>query len=1295
MAAARFPRWLVPAALFLVLVVLVWFSARRGIQAPTAALTAGHKEAAFCCTDKDTPGKGKTCDPNAQVTTCPGNDPKKAFVKGTADYCSFVACKRLGYCAKPNAGAKKYDPTTGKEIPPAPATNSDGTPASGDSDSSGDATTPSTPTATTKTRDDLGLPPAPATGMENAQDLADRQQKEYDEGLLTLKGDQLDALRKIHKQERDAFNEAAKAGGAPTSDDPGSYYPPFKGSDNGVIDYAGALNTYTQDREAKATQAVVDAQGRDATMAAMGVLDKVKSDNIMLQTQLQQAVADGAAKLKAQGSKLAGSLLVGQAAPAAPAPAAPAPTCDFVEFNDCEKGFFFEDGAQDKEACDLYAQDPDPRLGLPGYACIAYPDTVKLNDPTYADKSKCGQVVSLFEFHQMMERISVMRPDVLAKMLKDDPTKTNFGIYGHFVPVDGVTTAKDNDAAEAQSVCKDYNPCGAQKVKKGANDSSSTSGGGGQPPGGGGHPPGGGGNPGGGNNAANPAGNNAANPGNNAGNAPATPTSSAKGASASSKNTVVCPAGNSCTASISNYQCQPLGGVCPVGQVPKNASACTVAQTKGRSGLDLYGTCNYPSFCLVSDGTHNSQDVPIGCGLYGGIPTGQSCTWRGLPGSCITCVIEGQKSQTDTTPVTSIVAPNEPAYPYGSDAYKALQQQQTDAANTVAAYSKNQAVCGQYQFCYTPGAARGPDEYTCPQGSQVATIGAGCKLNGYSGGKCADCKGGLGPFGLAAPVPKGGSATTGGVPTTAGAPTAAAAGCPNPYLCVPKGAAAWCGISTTAVAHASATCDGGSCWACNTNNGIKAPLGVTLPNASSAPATTGKVNSDGDQRDPVTGNTPHEISEPISKPFQPGVGGFGQANLLGSVTAATPNTCPPSYSCGDPAQMTCGGGSAHLTVNGTQPCGSCGICIDGSKTYGPAFKDTIPQQTLPSGLQRGPQAPPMVPVLSGNTTPPTHSPAGKQCTMTTFSCNVGEAFDCSACSASDCREDCCRCYKFVPPSQASVSSKPDLAAACTGQCFTCVAQSAGSSSACLNKAGCSSSSSSRSSTSSRSSSTSRSSVRSSSSISSRSSSSISGGGASSVKSGSSSSKCLCPVGSTTCSQCNGGASSSAKSNSSTSRAPFCGDLRVDAGEQCDAGSLCQGPGADQFSFVTTPSQVTDCLASGGTVKPISQDGCDDQCRKEFCGDGVVEQKGADGKRSTADDEACDNGKVCNDDGRDCRADADCVHNVGPCTINQRCSKRTDLVCASDADCLLGGAKCIYNSAKDKNCSAQCQNQCGV
>ncbi len=141
--------------------------------------------------------------------------------------------------------------------------------------------------------------------------------------------------------------------------------------------------------------------------------------------------------------------------------------------------------------------------------------------------------------------------------------------------------------------------------------------------------------------------------------------------------------------------------------------------------------------------------------------------------------------------------------------------------------------------------------------------------------------------------------------------------------------------------------------------------------------------------------------------------------------------------------------------------------------------------------------------------------------------------------------------------------------------------------------------------------------------------------------------------------CGGATSSSPKD---TLPAGVCGNGVVDQGEECDFGGICEG-GRDNGTVVTGATSVNGCKAGGGRAVSKSGDGCSDKCKVEFCGDGVVQKKGADNQTGTADDEQCDNGSICSDE--------------------------TSKACRLDSDCSANGL-CSYNTAKDGSCGENCK-----
>lgn len=142
--------------------------------------------------------------------------------------------------------------------------------------------------------------------------------------------------------------------------------------------------------------------------------------------------------------------------------------------------------------------------------------------------------------------------------------------------------------------------------------------------------------------------------------------------------------------------------------------------------------------------------------------------------------------------------------------------------------------------------------------------------------------------------------------------------------------------------------------------------------------------------------------------------------------------------------------------------------------------------------------------------------------------------------------------------------------------------------------------------------------------------------------------------------CDGASSSSVPTQSGP---PRCGNGIVDVTEECDFGGICEGGDFDG-SFWTDRTSANTCIAGGGVPQPESGDGCDDACKTEFCGDGSVQQRGADNQPNTADDEECDNGSVCSND--------------------------PSIACRLDTDCGTGNT-CEYHATKDQTCSSSCKS----
>ncbi len=186
-------------------------------------------------------------------------------------------------------------------------------------------------------------------------------------------------------------------------------------------------------------------------------------------------------------------------------------------------------------------------------------------------------------------------------------------------------------------------------------------------------------------------------------------------------------------------------------------------------------------------------------------------------------------------------------------------------------------------------------------------------------------------------------------------------------------------------------------------------------------------------------------------------------------------------------------------------------------------------------------------------------------------------------------------------------------------------------------------------------------------------------------------------------------SSFSSSWSSSSWSAVCGDsiVTTSIGEECDNGKSCDNPGAP----LTNCMKDSDC-GLFVSCKPMNGDGCNANCKMEFCGDGVVQPNSIWG-------EQCDNGGHCASDPQlsctthtTCRdisgSDSDsCVHDDSPSCIqcvSDICGDgRTQpgsLKCDDGKHCVNGSSckdagDCIQSNPQDSSCVPRSGDGCSA
>ncbi len=152
---------------------------------------------------------------------------------------------------------------------------------------------------------------------------------------------------------------------------------------------------------------------------------------------------------------------------------------------------------------------------------------------------------------------------------------------------------------------------------------------------------------------------------------------------------------------------------------------------------------------------------------------------------------------------------------------------------------------------------------------------------------------------------------------------------------------------------------------------------------------------------------------------------------------------------------------------------------------------------------------------------------------------------------------------------------------------------------------------------------------------------------------------------------------------------FCGDGILDPSEaeECDDGGLCVGGGNNGracFSQQDCPSGV--CTSQ-------SNDGCNDECRKEFCGDGILQTKENCGESGAG---VCSFGEVCDMQSCTCAPEPTCGNYVVEANEECDCDDPASPNCKlypPDGMCDPGLFCAVSESSNECTCACESNAQC--